>query len=52
MWKKERRTDGKERKKERVATERREIRFVVVTVADPSLVLPSCNSDSSLPLLL
>ena len=40
------------REKRRETTERREIWFVVVTVADPSLVLPSCNSDSSVPLLL
>lgn len=38
--------------KRRGTTERREIWLVVIAVADPSLVLPSCNSDASVPLLL
>lgn len=48
-----RKKDGQMERKEkrRAATERREIWFLVVTVADPSLVLPSCNSGSSPPFL-
>lgn len=51
-WKEERPADGKERRNggaAAAAAARRETGFVVVTVADPSLLLPSCYSVSSPP---